>query len=204
MKKNNEMDIVFLLDRSGSMAGSEKDTIGGYNSYLDSQRKNNVLVTTVLFDGEYEVLHDRKKISEVKNLTNKEYFARGCTALLDAIGRTITEMDNKKAKKVIFVITTDGEENSSRMYTKKQISEMIKGHKNWEFMFIGADIDSFNEASSLGIKKENVCNYKKDEKGIKKMFGAISLASDMMYKESRIATTWKDELENYIEENKNA
>ena len=143
--KNEEMDIVFLLDRSGSMGGIETDTIGGYNSYIKEQKKNNVKVTTVLFDDRYEVLHQREKINDIKELTNKEYFVRGSTALLDAIGRAINYMDEQKSKKAIFVITTDGLENSSREYNKARIKEMIEGHKEWEFIYIGANIDSYGE-----------------------------------------------------------
>ena len=134
MTKKKEMDIVFLLDRSGSMSGSEEDTIGGYNSYLDKQRKNkfNTKVTTILFDNEYEVLTDRKSIEDVSNLTKDTYFVRGSTALLDAIGKTINSLDKKvKDNKVLFVITTDGLENSSCEYTKDKIKELINKHSNW-------------------------------------------------------------------------
>ena len=116
MTKKKELDVVFLLDRSGSMQGSELDTIGGYNSYLSKQTKNkfNTKITTVLFDDQYEILHDRKDIKEVKDITEKEYYVRGCTALLDAIGKTINNLDKKvKDNKVLFVITTDGLENAS-------------------------------------------------------------------------------------------
>ena len=163
MKK--EMDIVFLLDRSGSMGGLEHDTIGGYNSYLKKQKDKNAKVTTVLFDNEYEILHDRKDIKDVKKLTQKEYFVRGSTALLDAIGRTINYLDSKKANKVMFVITTDGYENASREFSKEQIKKLIKKHDNWEFIYIGAGIDSYAEGSSIGIKKTNISNYQKSGKG---------------------------------------
>ena len=107
-KKNEKMDIVFLLDRSGSMSGIENDTIGGYNSYIESQKINNAKVTTILFDDKYEMLTKREDIKNIKKLTNKEYYVRGCTALLDAIGTTIDFIDKEKEKKVMFVITTDG------------------------------------------------------------------------------------------------
>lgn len=193
--KNEEMDIVFLLDRSGSMGGIETDTIGGYNSYIKEQKKNNVKVTTVLFDDRYEVLHQREKINDIKELTNKEYFVRGSTALLDAIGRTINYMDEQKSKKAIFVITTDGLENSSREYNKARIKEMIEGHKEWEFIYIGANIDSYGEGQSIGIDTRNIANYKKDKKGIKNMFNAINRVSNNYYMGEEINSSWKEDLE---------
>ena len=193
MKK--EMDIVFLLDRSGSMRGTEEDTIGGYNSYIETQKNNNVLVTTILFDDKYEMIYNRKNIKEVKPLNNKKYYVRGCTALLDAIGKTINYMDKEKAKKVLFIITTDGLENASKEYTKNQIKEMIEGHKNYEFMYIGANIDSYSEGSSIGINKKNIANYKKDKKGISKLFSALGKVSKSYYSEEEIYDDWKKELE---------
>ena len=181
--RDNEMDVVFLLDRSGSMGGIEKDTIGGYNSYIDSQRGKNVKVTTVLFDNKYEVLHNRVDVDNIKKLTNKEYYVRGCTALLDAIGKTIREMEDKNPNKVIFIITTDGYENASTKYNKSQIKELISVHKDWKFMYIGADIDSYSEGRSLGIKDEFIANYKKTDRGISKLYNALTTASKLFYEE---------------------
>lgn len=197
-KKNEEMDIVFLLDRSGSMQNVCEDTIGGYNSYIKEQKGKNVKVTTVLFDDKYEILGDRVNVDEVKELNNKTYFVRGCTALLDAIGKTIKKVDVENPNKVIFIITTDGLENASKIYSKEEIKEMIEGHSNWEFMYIGANIDSYQEGSGIGIKLDNISNYETSSKGVSKMFKALGKASEEFYSENKINTKWKSELENYI------
>lgn len=198
MTKKKDLEVVFLLDRSGSMQGSEKDTIGGYNSYLDKQRNNkyNTKVTTVLFDNEYELLIHRKDIKEVNNLTDKEYYVRGCTALYDAIGKTINTLDNEVGNnKVLFVITTDGLENASCEYDKKKIKKLIEEHKNWEFLYIGANIDSYVEGETIGIKASNIANYRKDKRGTKKLFEAIEYVSDTLYECEAINNDWKNELE---------
>ena len=201
-KKTNEMDVVFILDRSGSMHGSESDTIGGFNSYIEKNRNNNYKITTVLFDNEYELLYEGVNIKDVKKLTNKEYYTRGSTALLDAIGRSINYMDQKESKKALFIITTDGYENSSREFSKDKIKKMIKKHTNYEFMYIGADIDSYDEGASLGIKKTNISNYVKDKKGIGMLFDAVGCASRKFMMDEEIDTSWKEELEDYIVSNK--
>ena len=202
MKKNEKiMDVVFILDRSGSMSGTESDTIGGYNNYLKDFKKKNAKITTVLFDDKYEMITERCNVKDVEELTKETYFVRGSTALMDAIGKTVNFMDQKKAEKVMFIITTDGYENASKEFSKKQIKEMIEGHKNWEFMYIGADIDSYGEGASIGIKKSNIANYKKDRKGMDKMFKAVSMASEAFCEDRSIGLSWKEDLENYINEN---
>ena len=201
-KKLKEMDVVFLLDRSGSMSGSESDTIGGYNQFLEKQKKNKYKtnITTILFDDKYEILHDRVDSNDVKNITDKDYYVRGCTALYDAIGKTINNIE-KKAENVIFVITTDGLENSSREYTKDMVKNLIDKHKNWEFMYIGADIDSYANGTSLGIRKENIANYKKDKKGTSLLFDSVYEFEECLYA-GKPTTMWKQKLDNYLEENK--
>lgn len=197
MKKMYEMDVVFLLDRSGSMYGFEDDTIGGYNKYLDEQRENKVKskITTILFDNTYTELTYREDIDEVSNLTRKEYVIGGSTALLDAIGKTITKIEHDSNGKVLFIITTDGLENASIEFNKKQIRKMIGMHDNWEFIYLGANIDSFKEGNDLGISSQNIANYIQNKAGIKKMYKSLSKASTCLYECDSLAN-WKDDLEN--------
>ena len=200
-EKKEVMDVVFLLDRSGSMAGMEEDTIGGFNSYIASHKKKNMRITTVLFDDKYEMVHEQAPISEVKKMTKEDYYVRGCTALLDAIGKSIEYMDEKKAKKVLFMITTDGLENASWKFNKEKIKELIQGHPMYEFVYIGADIDSYEEARQIGIQKKNISNYKKDKAGTSLLYKALGKVSDMMYDGEELDAGWKKELEDYIDEN---
>ena len=192
----NEMDIIFLLDKSGSMYGSEKDTIGGFNSIIKEQKSDEVQakVTTILFDHEYEMLYKRKDLFDVDELTEKEYQVRGSTALLDAIGRTIITMQKEISGKVLFVITTDGRENSSVEFTKTQIKNLIT-NSNWEFLYLGADIDSYGEAAGIGINQEHVANYRTTADGINEMYNSVSKATTMLYEKNEIDLSWKEDLE---------
>lgn len=182
-------ELVFILDRSGSMSGLEKDTIGGFNSMLEKQRKEagDAVVSTVLFDNETEVIHDRVAIVDVPNLTDKEYFLRGCTALLDAVGGAIHHIGNihKYARKedvpekTFFIITTDGMENASHRYTYDKVSHMIERQKErygWEFIFLGAKIDVAAEARRFGIDESMAANYHCDVAGTALNYEVISEA----------------------------
>lgn len=193
------LDLVFLIDRSGSMYGSEEDTIGGFNSFIKNEKgkEGNVSVTTILFDHKYEVLYKRKPIHQVNDLTPNEYYVRGSTALLDAIGRTITTLDKEISNNVLFVIMTDGKENASVEFSKSQVKSMIDNH-DWEFLFIGADIDSYSEAGSIGIKKSRVANYRKSKEGIKNLYSSVECVTDCMRNDVSLdEVNWKKDLEEY-------
>lgn len=181
-KKNKVTDIIFVLDRSGSMGIVKEATIKGYNDFLKKYKKgtDSVYVTTVLFDDEYEVLDMRKDIRGVKYLTNKTYYTRGCTALMDAIGKTITDIDKKvvDSEKVIFVIITDGMENASREYNKESVKRLIDKNSNFEFVFMGANVDSYAEASSIGIKRKNIANFSQKVENMDKLFKCASMYID--------------------------
>ena len=185
--KTNLTELVFILDRSGSMGGLESDTIGGFNSMLEKQQAEpgECRITTVLFDDKYEVLHDRIDIKAVSQITAHEYFVRGCTALLDAIGTTLKKINKVQKKtaeeyragKVVFIITTDGMENASREYTYDKIKTMVEKQKkkhNWEFIFLGANIDAIDVASRVGIAKNRTQNFHNDSKGIDLNYSVIS------------------------------
>ena len=181
-QKSKITDIIFVLDRSGSMGIVREATVKGYNDFLKKYKMgtDKVYVTTVLFDDEYEVLDMRKNINEVKNLTNKTYYTRGCTALMDAIGKTINLVAKKVAEceKVIFVIITDGMENASREYNKDSVKKLIGEHNNFEFVFMGANIDSYAEAGSIGIKRKNIANFSQREENMDKLFKCASMYID--------------------------
>ena len=185
--KKNLTELVFILDKSGSMSGLEKDTIGGFNSLLEQQRKvdGECVITTVLFENRYELLHDRIDIRAVQPITGKEYFVGGSTALLDAIGRTIHKIDTAqknttedyRAEKVMFVIITDGEENASRHFSSAQIRQMIQHQKErygWEFIFLGANIDAVETAGRFGIDADRAVDYVPDGEGTELNFRMMS------------------------------
>lgn len=202
MKNNIKLDVVFILDKSGSMSGSEEHTISSFNEYLAKEKKNkfNTKITTVLFSHDYEYLHNRVDVSKVKKLTSDDYYVGGCTALYDALGNTINSMEKKDTDKVLFIIITDGYENASKEYDNKMIKKLIKKHSDWEFIYIGADIDSYASGGAIGIKKDNIANYKKDARGTSKLFKAVGDFECAMMGEAS-TTNWKQDLDNYIKEN---
>lgn len=206
--KKDLTELVFVLDRSGSMSGLEGDTIGGYNSMLKKQRvqAGEVLVTTVLFDNEFELLHDRVNLREMAPITAKEYYVRGSTALLDAMGKTINKIANaqkqtaeaERADKVIFVITTDGMENSSREYTYEKIKVMVecqKAKSGWEFIFLGANIDAVAEASRLGIGEDRATRFNSDSRGTALNYDVVGEAVRELRANRTMERGWKKRID---------
>ena len=187
--KKNLTEIVFILDRSGSMGGLEEDTIGGFNAMIQKQKgeAGEAYVSTVLFDNHTEVIHDRVDIQKIQPLTCKDYYVRGCTALLDAVGKSIRHIGNvhkyareeDRPEKTLFIITTDGMENASRAYSYERVREMIEHQKEkygWEFLFLGANIDAAREAARFGINEECAADYHADHEGTAVIYEAMSEA----------------------------
>lgn len=207
MTKNNITELVFILDRSGSMSGLESDTIGGFNAMIEKQRKceGECYVSTVLFDNVSEVLHDRVKLSDIKPMTEKDYTVRGCTALIDAIGGAIHHIGNihKYVRKedvpqhTMFVITTDGMENASHRYSGEQVKSMIERQKakyGWEFLFIGANIDAVETARRYGIDSDRAVNYNADKQGTKILYKSVANAVCSLRESRPLSTDWSAEI----------
>ena len=206
--KKNLTELVFILDRSGSMAGLEDDTVGGFNSMVEKQRKleGDAFISTVLFDGVSEVIHDRVTISEIKPLTREEYYVRGCTALLDAIGGAIHHImnihkyarDEDVPEHTVFVITTDGMENASREYSAERVKKMIEQQKEkagWEFLFLGANIDAVGTAASFGIGADRAVDYCSDSTGTQLNFSVLSDAISSVRSSAPLKSDWKKRIE---------
>ena len=202
--KKNLTEIVFILDRSGSMAGLEDDTIGGFNAMIRKQKdeEGEAYVSTVLFDNYSEVIHDRVDIKMVQPMTRKDYYVRGCTALLDAVGKSIHHIGNvhkyareeDRPEKTLFVITTDGMENASREYTYDRIRQMIQRQKEkygWEFLFLGANIDAAKEAARFGITEDRAANYHADSVGTAVIYEAMSEAVCNVRACRPMSASWK-------------
>ena len=208
MMKKGLTELVFILDRSGSMSGLETDTIGGYNSMLEKQKREpgEVIVTTVLFDDKYEILHDRINLKGISPITEKDYYVRGCTALLDAVGKTINKIgnaqkhtiDSERAEHVMFIITTDGLENSSREFSYEKVRQMIEHQKNkygWEFIFLGANIDAEATAKRYGISSDRATNYNADSEGTLLNYEVISETVSSMRAKGEISKKWKSRID---------
>ncbi len=221
----NLTEIVYILDRSGSMGGLEEDTIGGFNSMMEKQKKTGeqALVSTVLFDDVCEVLHDRVPLDKIEKMTDQQYYVRGCTALLDAVGGAIHHIGNvhkcareeDRPAKTIFVITTDGMENASKNYSYDKIKKMVRKKQEkygWEFIFIGANIDAYAEAQRLGVRKERAVNYVHDDIGTARVYAGVSSmvckslkAPDFLLRKELDDSNWAEEInEDYNRRGKKA
>ena len=201
--KKNLTELVFILDRSGSMRGLEADTIGGFNAMIEKQRREDgeALVSTVLFDSTCEVIHDRVDIRRVAPLTEREYFVRGCTALLDAIGEAVHHIGNvhKYAREedvpehTLFVITTDGMENASRRYSSDDVKRMIQRQKErygWEFLFLGANIDAVETAGHFGIDADRAVDYHADSEGTRLNYAVLADAISDVRASGAVPSGW--------------
>ena len=207
--KKNLTELVFILDRSGSMAGLEADTIGGFNAMIDKQRaeEGEAYVSTVLFDNESTVIHDRVPLDKVPKLTSRDYYVRGCTALLDAVGGAIHHIGNvhkyareeDRPERTLFVITTDGMENASRRYTYDKVKAQIsrqKGKYGWEFLFLGANIDAAREAARFGISADRAANYHADHQGTEVIYETVSEAICQVRScAAPLSADWKEKID---------
>lgn len=206
--KKGLVELVFILDRSGSMSGLETDTIGGFNSMIKSQKSvdGECVVTTVLFDDRYELLHDRINLKGISPLTEKEYYVRGTTALLDAVGRTINKIasvqrntaEEERAEKVLFIITTDGYENASREYSYDKVKVMIEKERDkygWEFLFLGANIDALETAEKFGISKDRAADYHADGEGTRVTYQAMDQAVRTLREQKTMNKDWKKQID---------
>lgn len=214
--KKGLTEIVFILDRSGSMSGLEADTIGGFNSLIAKQKKEEgqAIVSTVLFDDRSEVLHDRVPLESIKTMTDRDYFVRGCTALLDAIGGAIHHIGNvhkyareeDRPEKTLFIITTDGMENASRHYTYPKVKAMVERQKSrygWEFLFLGANIDALEVAGHFGINKDYAANYHCDEEGTALNYEVLNEAICRVRGENKpLSADWKERIDADYEKRK--
>lgn len=213
-KTNGQTELVFILDRSGSMAGLESDTIGGFNGMIAQHRSEggDVLVSTVLFDHEHEVVHDRVRIADVPALTSKEYYTRGCTALLDAMGDAIHHIKNvhkyarpeDRPARTMFIITTDGMENSSTRYTADQVRAMVKQQEEagWAFVFLGANIDAVQVAGGLGIRPEFAAEFACDAAGVRENFASLGAMTCAFSAVGEVPIGWAEKIGKHLAKKK--
>ena len=210
-KTNGQTELVFILDRSGSMSGLESDTIGGFNGMIAQHKGDggDVLVSTVLFDHENEVIHDRVRIADVPALTSKEYYTRGCTALLDAMGGAIHHIKNvhkyarpeDRPARTMFIITTDGMENASTRYTADQVRAMVKKQEKeagWEFVFLGANIDAVQVADGLGIRADHAVEFACDAAGVRENFTSLSHMTCAFAHTGIVGAGWKTKISEHL------
>lgn len=210
--KKGLCELVFILDRSGSMSGLEADTVGGFNSFVENQKKQEgeCLVTVVLFNQDAEILYDRAKLDGIRKMATDDYCPGGMTALLDAVGSTVERISlvHKYARnedvpeKTIFVITTDGMENASRKYSAKAVKALVELKKDdgWEFLFLGANIDAVSTAEDIGISRDRAAKYKSDKKGTAMNFSSLGKAVGCMRCSAPLDESWKEDIERYCDE----
>ncbi len=206
--KKNLTELVFILDKSGSMAGLEADTIGGFNSMIEKQKKEpgEALVSTVLFSNESHVVHDRVDVQKIEPMTGRQYYVGGCTALIDAIGQAIHHIgnvhkyarDEDRPEHTIFVITTDGMENASHRYSSDEVKKMVKRQKDkygWEFLFLGANIDAVETAALFGIDADRAVRFHNDRRGVALNYDTVSIAVGRMRACAPVGASWKEDIE---------
>ena len=213
--KENLTELVFILDKSGSMHGLEADTIGGFNSLIEKQKKEDgkALVTTIMFDDKTEVVHDRVDLEYIRNLNNEQYVTGGSTALLDAVGGAVSHIrkihkyirPEDVPAKTLFVITTDGMENASRRYTYDKVKKLIEYQKakyGWEFIFLGANIDAAETAVSMGISRDRAADYISDREGTALNYSVLSEVASAVRSGAGIAPDWKSSISDDINRRK--
>ncbi len=205
--KKDLTELVFIIDKSGSMSGLESDTVGGFNSLIEKQKAEggDVVVTTVLFNHEMAYIHDRLDIKQVKKMTRKDYTAEGCTALLDAVGNTVNHVigvqstlkDEFVPGKTMVVITTDGLENSSKEFGYDAVKKLVERQKElgWEFIFLGANIDVYKEASRFGVDADKAVNYHCDSAGVGLNYEALSCAITEVKRKGSLGKAWRKEID---------
>ena len=215
--KKNLTEMVFILDKSGSMSGLEADTIGGFNSMIEKQKKEDgeALVSTVLFSDESVVLHDRVDLRKIEPMTDRQYYVGGCTALIDAIGGAIHHIGNvhkyareeDRPEHTIFIITTDGMENASRHYSAERVKEMVNRQKEkygWEFLFLGANIDAVETAARYGINEDRAVTFRNDARGQALNYESISGAVQCVRANAPLTRNWKQQIEDDFKNRKNS
>ncbi len=209
--KKGLAEVVYILDRSGSMSGLEEDTIGGFNSMIERQKQEleEAYISCVLFSSDSEVIYDRVPIKKVEPMTRRQYFVGGCTALIDAIGGAVKHIstvhryarEEDRPERTIFVITTDGMENASRRYTSEKVKSMIEEKKKegWEFLFLGANIDAVETARHFGIEKERAVNFRSDARGTAVNYACVAKAVTSFARCEELNDSWKEEIEEDFE-----